>query len=357
MSDLVTLDGSYGEGGGQIVRTALALSALSGVPVRIENVRAGREEPGLRPQHLAGVRAMATICRANVRGNELGARTLLFEPTIAPQAGEYRFDVARLGAEGGGGSAGSVTLLFQMLFLPLALAEGDSQLTLLGGTHVRWSPPYQYITEVYMPTVERIGFMARLELGRWGFYPRGGGEMMAHITSVGPEPEGLQPLVLMEKGRLEEVWGISAAAHLPEHVIQRQREQAIRRLRARHIKAEIEAINAPSIGPGTVLFLLAQYEELNAGFTGYGRVRYPAEKVADDAVDAFEEHLTGQQAVDPHLADQLVLPLALVPGTSSYTTTLITRHLITVAWVVEQMLERQVTIEGAEGHPGTVHIA
>jgi RNA 3'-terminal phosphate cyclase (ATP) len=357
MADVVTLDGSHGEGGGQILRTALALSTLTGTPVRIVHIRAGREQPGLRPQHLAAVRALGTICGANIQGGALDSRALLFEPTTTPQAGSYRFDVARISAEAGrGGSAGAVTLLFQSLLPALALATGDSQLTLIGGTHVRWSPPYHYLAEVYMPMVERLGLRARLELGRWGWYPQGGGEIVAHITGLGPTPQTLEPLTLLERGKLEEVWGISAASRLPDHIIQRQKDQAIARLRARHIKAEIDAIQAPSVGPGTVLFLLAQYEHLAAGFVGYGRLRYPAEKVADDAADAFEQHLTSKQALDPHLADQIILPLALVPGTSSFTTSQITRHLLTVGWVVEQMLPRRVIIEGQESEPGTVHV-
>lgn len=353
MSDLVVLDGSYGEGGGQILRTALGLSALTGRPLRMENVRAGRTRPGLRPQHLAVVRAMARICDARLLGDQVGSRSLTFEPRTLPTAGEYVFDIPKMA---GTPSAGSTALLFQALFLPLALANGVSTLRLGGGTHVRWSPPFHYLTEVYLPAVERMGFRADLELDQWGWYPKGGGRIVARIEGLGPHPTALSPLCLGERGRLIEVWGISATSNLPDHVRQRQRDQALRRLRARHIKADIRLVEAPSPGQGTMLFLLSQYEHISAGFTGYGRIRYPAEKVADDAFTAFDEHRASKAALDPHLADQVLLPMALVPGTSWYTTSRITRHLLTNRWAIQRFIEREIHVEGQEGAKGRVTI-
>ena len=354
MTDTVLLDGSYGEGGGQIVRTALGLSALTGRPLRIEHIRAGRSKPGLRPQHLAVVRAMARICDAHLRGDQVGSRSLSFEPGASPKAGEYIFDIPKMA---GTASAGSVTLLFQALFPPLALAKGVSTLRLAGGTHVRWSPPFHYLAEVYLRAMERVGFRAHLELDQWGWYPRGGGQMVAVVEGLGPNPTSLSPLRLCDRGRLTEVWGISAASNLPDHIRQRQRDRAQARLRARHIKANIELVDAPSPGPGTALFLLAEYEHLSAGFTGYGRIRYPAEKVADDAVQAFEDHRRSRAALDPHLADQVLLPLALVPGPSAYTTSRVTRHLLTNRWVIQHFIEREIRVEGQEGSHGQVTIA
>jgi len=354
MTDLVLLDGSHGEGGGQIVRTALSLSALTGRPLRVEKVRLARSKPGLRPQHLAALRAMARICDARLTGDQVGSRCFTFEPGALPKAGDYFFDIPQMA---GAASAGSVTLLFQALFPPLALARGASTLRLGGGTHVRWSPPFHYLAEVYLPLVEQMGFRVRLEMEQWGWYPRGGGQMVAQIEGLGSETGALSPLRLIERGRLEKVWGISAASNLPDHIPQRQRERAQRRLRARHLKADIDLAKAPSPGPGTFLFLVAQYQHLAAGFSGYGRIRYPAEKVADDAVRAFEEHLSSKAALDPHLADQVLLPLALVPGASTYTTSRITRHLLTNCWVIGQFIEREMAIEGEEGSAGRVEIA
>ena len=353
MGNPVVLDGSYGEGGGQILRTALAIAALRHQPILLERIRAGREKPGLRPQHLAAVRAVAALCGARVEGDALGSDALLFEPTVAPMAGAYHLDIS---AMAGTGSAGSLGLLFQALFLPLALAHGSSVVELIGGTHVQHSPPYHYLTQVYLPVVRRIGLRADLEITQWGWYPRGGGRVVARIEGLGPSTEPLRPLHLVERGKLLDVRGFSAASNLPEHIIERQRDRAVQRLRARHIKADIELVSPPSIGPGTALFILAVFGQVTAGFTGFGRLRYPAEKVADDAADACEAYLSSQAAVDPHLADQILLPLALVPAESVYTTSEVTRHLNTNAWVIQHLLGREITVEGAEGQPGTIYV-
>ncbi len=353
MTDSVSMDGSYGEGGGQILRTSLALSALTGCPLHIENVRSGRRNPGLRPQHLAAVRAMAMLCDADVEGDALGSKTVDFYPQRAAKGGQYTFDISELAGQS---SAGSLTLLLQALFFPLAFSSQDSEIVLVGGTHVRWSPPYHYLAHVYRPFVEKLGFGLDLELRTWGWYPRGGGKVFARVKGLGPEPEQLIPRHVEERGRLLKVMGISAASNLPHHIIERQREQALSYFRSRHIKPDIELVEAPSPGKGTVLFVLARYEHVNAGFTGYGRVRYPAEEVADDATDAFEVHRASEGALDPHLADQVLLPLTLVPGSSSYTTSRVTGHLLTMAWLVEHFLDRDVTVTGEEGTPGRVEV-
>ncbi|NLG49685.1 MAG: RNA 3'-terminal phosphate cyclase [Chloroflexi bacterium] len=353
MSDLVELDGSYGEGGGQILRTALTLSALKGRPLLIHDIRARRDKPGLRPQHLAVVRAIARICGARVVGDELDSRTLRFEPTSLPVPGRYTFDISSMS---GTGSAGSTTLLFQALFVALAFADQPSTLDLIGGTHVDHSPPYHYISEVYLPFMWRAGFDVRLDLGTWGWYPRGGGQVTAHIQGVGRDGQGLSPVVVEERGKLVQMWGVSAASNLPHHIIERQKEQALARLRARHLKADIVEVAPPSPGPGTMLFLLAEYEHCLAGFTGYGKLRYPAEKVADDAADGFIAHLSSKAALDQYLADQALLPLAIVPGESRYTTAAITQHLLTNRWVIQHFIEREIVIEGAEGGPGRVSL-
>lgn len=350
MSELVTIDGSYGEGGGQIVRTALSLAAVTGRPFRMHRIRAGRREPGLRPQHLAAVRAVAAICGARMEGDALGARELTFEPQERPRPGEYTVDVQELS---GTGSAGAASLIFQALLPPLALAGAPSHLLLRGGTHVRWSPPFHYLSQVYLPTLARAGYVAEVTLQRWGWYPMGGGEFTARIGS----PGALTPLELDERGRLLEIGGFSAASNLPDHIIERQAERAVQRLRARHIKAEIALERPPAQGAGTVLFLLARYEAAVAGFTGFGRIRFPAESVADEAVDPLDQYIGSRAAVDPHLADQLVVPMALAPGPSTYTTSAVTRHLLTMAWLVPQFLERDITVEGAEGRPGRVTIS
>ena len=348
----VEIDGSFGEGGGQILRTSLTLSALTGRPVRVHNIRAGRSRPGLRPQHMAAVHAVGAVCQARVSGCEVGASALTFEPTAAPQAGAYSLDVSRLA---GTASAGSVTLVFQAVWLALARLPRPSTVELIGGTHVPWSPPHHYISQVYLPTARRVGFRAEAELLRWGWYPRGEGRISATIPGAQGAPD-TAPLALEERGRLEGVWVLSAASNLPDHIVQRQADAAVARLRSRRIKAQAERVSGDSVGVGTMTMVLAQYQHAVAGFSAYGRLRYPAERVAQDAVAAFEAYHASRAAVDPHLADQLLLPLALTQGTSVYTCSEVTRHLLTNAWVIQQFLPRDIVVEGREGEPGRVAV-
>lgn len=352
MTETVHLDGSYGEGGGQILRTALSLSAVTGRPLHITNVRGRRPQPGLRPQHLAGLRALAAVCDAEVTGDDVGSREVTFAPRRRPRAGVYDWDVQALS---GVGSAGSIGLFFQTIYVPLALAGGPTTLTLSGGTHVRWSPTFHYLDEVFLPTLAPCGYRADLTLERWGWYPRGGGRVTVRIQGAGAAAN-LRPLTLLERGRLRGVRGFSAISNLPAHIAQRQRDQVLARLRARHLEGEIEIIDAPSIGPGTAVFLRAEAEHAVAGFTGFGRLRYPAERVADDAADGLDAYLSSHAAVDEHLGDQLLLPLALVPGESAYTAASVTSHLLTNAWAIQHFLDRQIVVTGAEGEPGEVRI-
>jgi len=340
---MLVIDGSYGEGGGQILRTALSLAAVLQRPVRIERIRAGRPQPGLRPQHLTAVRAAAAVCGATLSGDHVGSGQLTFQPGHPPRPGHYAFDVSQVA---GAGSAGAVSLVFQTVLLPLALADGPSHVELRGGTHVAWSPPFHYLAHVYLPALAKLGITADVRLGRWGWYPRGGGEMTAHI----PGRARLRPHEFVERGDLLRLWGISAASRLPKHVRQRQARQAQARLAAEGFVVEIQEVDAPSIGPGTCVFLCAEHERITAGFSAYGRRGLPAEQVADAAVDSLLAYEAGSGAVDPHLADQLVLPLALAGG--ALTTTQVTRHLITNVWVVERFLGRRFEWEGEEGTEG-----
>ncbi|UCC62087.1 MAG: RNA 3'-phosphate cyclase, partial [Anaerolineae bacterium] len=235
---LLTIDGSYGEGGGQILRSALSLSALLGQPVRLEKIRARRRQPGLRPQHLTAVRALAQICDAEVEGDRLDSRTLTFVPRRPPQAGDYHFNVTDAAR---GGSAGAVSLILQAVLLPLAMAQGDSTIVLEGGTHVAWSPPVHYLQEVYLPAVAPLGVRASVELERWGWYPQGGGRVVCQVEGLGAavalrpdsgQPRPLTPFHRTERGGLRRIAGFSATSNLPAHIGRRQRDQAVKLLRS-----------------------------------------------------------------------------------------------------------------------------
>lgn len=342
------IDGSYGEGGGQILRTSLALSALLRRPVEIINIRARRNRPGLRPQHLTGVRALARVSQAELRGDALGSTSLTFAPRQI-RSGRYTFDVAE---EARSGSAGATSLIFQSLALPLAYGPEPSEVTLLGGTHVPWSPPFHYLAEVLLPSLGRLGYRANLELERWGWYPSGGGVM--HLRAE-PLAE-LLPITLGERGRLKAIKGLSAVSNLPFHIAERQARRANSRLKALGVPVEIEVTLAPSTGQGSFLFLVALSEDGMGGFSSLGARGKRAEAVADEAVDDLIRYLDSGCAIDEHLADQLIPFLALARGTSSFTTSRISRHLLTNIWVARHFLPVEIIVEGEEGLPGAVKL-
>jgi RNA 3'-terminal phosphate cyclase (ATP) len=351
---MLLIDGSYGEGGGALLRNSLCLSTVLGQPVRIENIRSKRANPGLQAQHLTAVRALAKVCRAKVEGAELGSLSLTFQPLSPPRSGEYSWDVAEARK---GGSAGATSLIFQALLVPLLFAEGDSRLFLKGGTHVAWSPPFHYLSLVYLPTLARLGVRARVDIERWGWYPSGGGVVAAQIAGAGGQLAAAPGLRWTERGRLRKLTGISASSSLPGHIAYRQKRQAEKTLGAAGFEAEVEIVDAPAGGQGTFLFLLAEFEHVRAGFSALGRKGKPAERVADEACTSFLQYFESGAALDQHLADQLMIPLSLARGRSSFTTCRITQHLLTNAWIVEQFLRQRVDIEGEEGQAGRVSVA
>ncbi len=338
---MVTIDGSYGEGGGQILRTALALSAVLDRPVLVEKIRAGRKNPGLQAQHLAGVRALAEIATAEVEGATVGSISLRFAPRRIAH-GEYQWDV---------GTAGAISLVLQTILVPLALASSRSRISIAGGSHVPWSPPFPYLEQVLLPILEGMGLRASLTLRRWGFYPKGGGLVEGTI-----DPSVLHALTLTERGPLGEVVGLSAAAGLPLSVAERQRDRTLARLKRVGVPSQIELTSVEARNPGTVVFLLARCEGGRAGFSSLGERGKPAERVADEACDQLFAYLERPGVADPYLADQLLLPMVLASGSSSLTTTKVTEHLLSNRWVVEHFLPGRVQVEGSVGEPGLVTV-
>ena len=343
---MVTIDGSQGEGGGQIVRTSLSLSALLGVELALFNIRAGRSKPGLQAQHLTAVRAAAAISRADVEGGALGATAIRFAPRgLYPD--HYLFDVAEIR-----GSAGSVSLVFQTVLLPLAFAGAPSTLTLRGGTHVPWSPPCDFVSQVFLPALRPMGLDARLDLRQAGFHPPGGGLLEGAIQPL----SCLEPLDRTQRGSLERLNASVRTANLPDHVAERMAARITGRLPARELRLDCAGVPAPS--PGAWCLLVAEYKAALAGFDSLGERGKPAEKVADEALDAYEAFERSGAAVDRHLADQLLLPLALAAGRSRFTTDAVTEHLLTNAAVIRQFLPAcAIDIRGKKGLPGTVEVA
>lgn len=345
---MVSIDGSYGEGGGQVLRTALSLATLTGTPVSLRNIRANRSKPGLAPQHLTAVRALAAICNASLTGAALRSTECTFEPSASPQPGAYTFDVADTAQ---GGSAGSVPLLFQAVLLPLAAADGASQLTLKGGTHVRWSPSVHYLQQVYLSTLFEIEVQASIEVQRYGFYPAGGGVLTATLPDVSLP---LSALTCTERGTLQQIQGEAVSCNLPAHIAKRMARQATSRLDNTNTSLDIAPKVVDSAGPGAGLFLATHYEHSRAGFMVLGEPGKPSEQVADEACDALLQFHRADAPIDPHLADQLLLPLALADGQSVFRTTRITGHLQTNAHVIQQLIPATITVDDTAGEAGRV---
>lgn len=350
----LAIDGSHGEGGGQILRTTASLAALLGQPVRIENIRVKRRNPGLQAQHLTSVQAAADVCNAELDGAELGSTVLSFRPTQPPTAGDYAYDVA---AARKGGSAGATSLVFQTALLPLTFTAGYSRIAIEGGTHVAWSPPYHYLADVFLPAVARLGIDATINLERWGWYPQGGGLIWGEVRGR-REGEWLTGIDLSERGDLVRLTGFSAVSNLPDHILDRQAKRAEFLLRQAGFDPAIRRLSPEASGPGTAVYLLAEYKHVTGAFISYGRRGKRAERVAQEAVDAFLAHHATGAVVDPHLADQLILPMAVARTASSFTTSEITNHLLTNIWVVEQFTETRFEVDGEKGQMGkvTVHV-
>lgn len=343
----IEIDGSYGEGGGQVLRTSLSLAAITGEPIRIAGIRAGRKKPGLAAQHLTAVRAAATICHGQLQGDALGSMMLEFIPGGAVQAGTYSFDVTEAQQ---GGSAGAITLVLQTILLPLALAQGDSQITLRGGTHVIFSPTMTYIEQVYLPMLRRMGITAQVKLGAWGWYPRGGGEVTLQVQG-GCKLTGLH---LLERGELKRVRGLAVATELPAHIPQRMASRAENLLRAAGLRVYVQALREKGVAPGAGIFLTAEYRHSLTGFGGFGRLRLSSEKVAEIACEQLLQfHQTGAP-VDEHLADQLLLPAVLASGESQYKVAEVSTHLTTNAAVIEMFGLGKIRINQAQKTVGIV---
>ncbi|GBD35253.1 RNA 3'-terminal phosphate cyclase [bacterium HR36] len=350
---MLEIDGSFGEGGGQILRTSLTLALLTGKAFRLVRIRANRPKPGLQAQHLMCVRAAAQISQAEVHGDTLGSQELVFIPG-STRPGQYHFSI---------GTAGATSLVLQTVYYPLALAaSGPSEVVISGGTHVPKSPCFHFLEVTWRAWLEKLGLTVRLKMRRPGFYPRGGGVIEA---SIAPCP-AVRPLGLDEAsashpplarwGRQLAVTGFSAVAGLPSKIAQRQAHRASKRLQQAGYDCDIELQNWED-GPGTVLALVWHVGPVPTLFAALGERGKPAERVADDAVDELIHHAEqGPQAVDPHSADQLLLPLALAAGASHYSVSQVTSHLLTNAEVVRLFTSRRITVTGSEGQPGRVSL-
>ncbi len=332
-SAMVKLDGSQGEGGGQILRSALSLSLITGIPFHIANIRANRDKPGLRPQHLAAVQACAQIGSAEVSGAAVGSRELTFHPGKV-QARDFSYDI---------GTAGASALVLHALALPLAMAADQPvRVAITGGTFNTKAPSYPFLNSCWRKHLAALGVSVAVSMPSAGYYPKGGGRIEAWI-----EPGKPRAARMVDRGPLVRIHGVAGVTNLRERdIARRMADRATTRLAENGLDAEIELAEWPGVGQGAAIALTAEYAGANPStFVGLGERGKPADRVADHAVEELLRHHEGSGAVDPHSADQILMPLALAEGFSEYTTSEVTEHLRTNALTLMAFLDCEIQID------------
>ena len=332
---MIVIDGAKGEGGGQILRTALTLSMVTGKPFTIENIRAGRAKPGLMRQHLACVKAAAEICGAGYEGADTGSQRLAFWPGKV-RAGTYRFAI---------GTAGSCTLVLQTVMMALALADEAASVTVTGGTHNMMAPSFDFLDRTFLPLVRRMGFKIHAVCARRGFYPAGGGEIQLTV-----EPRGaMTPLELLEAGKRLRQEAKAVVANLPFAIAEREAETFRAAMNWPH-ESCLAREDAEAIGPGNVIVAALIHEHVTEVFTGFGKQGKTAERVARDLAGEVRDYVKAGAPVGPHLADQLLLPMALGAG-GRFVTSHPTQHTHTNIDTIQRFLDVPVTLaEIGNGH-------
>ena len=337
---MLTIDGSYGEGGGQIIRTSLALSLITGKPFRIYNVRARRAKPGLQRQHLTAVNAAAAIGRAEVEGAAVNAQAFTFHPgAVTP--GDYSFPI---------GTAGSTMLVLQAVLPPLMIARAPSVLAFEGGTHNVHAPPFEFISRTFLPLINRMGASVTAELERYGFYPPGGGRFNVLVEPA----SALKPLHLLARGEIRARRARALVVKLPPSIGARELTVVAEKLGLGDGELRVETSdNAHS--PGNVVTIEIESEQLTEVFTGIGERGVRAETIAERAAEEARRYLETGAPVGEHLADQLLIPLALAGG-GSYTTGALSLHTTTNIEVIKKFLDVDITTTETKGKMWKVEV-
>ncbi len=330
---MIEIDGSFGEGGGQLLRGAVALSCLTGEVLRVHSIRGRRPKPGLQAQHLESIRAAAAVSGAEAEGLKMGSTELTFRPSSI-RGGAYSIDIK---------TAGSVTLVIQTLLPILAFADSPSEVRIAGGTDVNWSPPIDYMRYVALPNLQLMGIESAIELLRRGHFPRGGGEAILRVKPV----RMLKPLRAVERGRVERIRGISHCTNLPPHVASRQAAAAMKILKGySNVRITDEANRGA--GPGSGIVLWAETAGgTKIGGDALGARERRAEEVGAEAAEKLLSELQKGMAVDSHMADMLILYASLAPGTSELGASSLTLHSETMIWLSSRIIGAEWTVRRA----------
>lgn len=331
---MIVIDGAHGEGGGQILRTSVSLSAVLREPVTVVNIRAGRPRPGLSAQHVTSIESVAQLCDAHVDGLHVGSKEVVFSPGVLT-GGEFSFDV---------GTAGNVSLVLQTCLMPAAMSKSPVRMTVRGGTDTRWAPPIDFMRLVHAPVVRRMGVSCDIELLARGFYPEGGGEVVAEVD-VCPH---IGALSLEEKGGFLQVRGIACTQNLPEHVMSRLRHAALKALVGYgHVKIDPDARSGRSTGAGIVL--AAEFEGATLGGSALGEKGVRAETLGERCAEDLAETMRSGAAIDEHMLDQALPYMAVAKGESAVLAEGLTGHAETNIWVIEQFMGKRFRAETRAG--------
>ena len=329
MKEFVKIDGRRGEGGGQVLRTSLALSIITGKPLKMSNIRSRRQKPGLLRQHLTAVKAAAEISDAKVTGAELGSTSLTFIPGPV-KAGDYSFKI---------GSAGSTTLVLQTILPPLMFASGKSTVEVEGGTHNMMAPPFDFLEKSFAPQLKKQGVNLKLNLKRYGFYPAGGGILSVEVKPV----KKLKAINLQEKGEFLERKCRAIVSAIPVEVSERELKKVAQKLNWTGEELQTEEVERP-LGPGNVVLFELCYENVTEVISSFGDKRTTAEKVASSGVEKVRAYLKSNSPVGEYLADQLLIPMALA-GKSSILCTTLSSHTKTNIEVIQDFLDLEFSVE------------
>ncbi len=342
---MIEIDGSLGEGGGQIVRSSLALSLVTGQPVTIDNIRAHRKKPGLGRQHLTAVRAASEISRAHLQGAAIGSTRLVFQPGPV-RAGTYAFRI---------GTAGSTTLVLQTILPALMIAEDISTVTLEGGTHNPLAPSYDFLAHAYLPLLERIGVRVNAALQRPGFFPAGGGKFTVSIQPC----QQLGRLELLHRGPILARRVVAAVAKLPRHIAERECQAIAKKTGWKQSCFTVQEIS-DSAGPGNVVTIQLRAEHVNALFVGFGQRGVRAEVVGTRTLKEARQYIEADVPVGRHLADQILLPLGIGAyqggGGGVFRTLPLSQHAITHIEVLKRFLDVQINVQEERGGVDVVRI-
>ena len=337
MKYLLEIDGSYGEGGGQILRNAVAFSTFTKIPIKITKIRANRPNPGIKAQHYTAIKIIKELCNAETTGLEIGSSTIEFKPGDF-RSGDYKFDI---------GTAGSITLVFQACILASLKTNSPVTIQLTGGTDTKWSPPWDYFQHVFIPLIKKTGVSVDTKLIKRGYYPKGGGE--ASIT-IHPCNADLKPLQLNKEQKFLEVIGIIHIAGLPDHISKRIKHTAIETLLKRNLKSNIDIEQTSALSPGTGITLWTESENSILGSTSLGEKGLSSEEIGRTAALNLLNEIESLATLDIHGFDQLLPYMTMAKGLSSCFVQKISNHAQTNIWLIKQFFDVKFEVKQGENN-------